>query len=129
VTEALAADVSVAEVARRHELNANLVFNWIRQARAGWPDRRRAKDRREVQGRDEPMSFIPVTIIDGGVNAHGPSPQGAVVPTQTPREAESKHKKRRGIIEIIFPDGVRISVDAEVNEAALRLVLKAMKEL
>jgi transposase len=135
VAEALAANASVAEVARRHDLNANLVFNWIRQARAGWPDRRRVKDKRDVQGRDEPMSFIPVTLIDGSAKAHGPSPQGAltidraVVAAQSPKEAEGKHAKRRGIIEIIFPDGAQIRVDAEVNEAALRLVLKAMKGL
>jgi transposase len=30
-----------ASVARRHGLNANLVFNWIRRSREGWLDRRR----------------------------------------------------------------------------------------
>jgi hypothetical protein len=34
---------------------------------------------------------------------------------------------RRGVIEIWLPDGARISVDADVDEAALRLVLSAMK--
>ncbi|MCI0466678.1 MAG: hypothetical protein L0Y57_06685 [Beijerinckiaceae bacterium] len=53
----------------------------------------------------------------------------AVVPAQSPRQAEGRPAKRCGIIEIIFPDGARISVDAGVNEAALRLVLKAMKGL
>ncbi|MCI0466677.1 MAG: transposase [Beijerinckiaceae bacterium] len=71
VAEALAANVSVAEVARRHELNANLVFNWIRQARAGWPDRRRTKDKRDEQRCDEPMSFVPVTLIDRTADPKG----------------------------------------------------------
>jgi transposase-like protein len=35
VDEALAPDASVAAVARRHGLNANLVFKWIRRARGG----------------------------------------------------------------------------------------------
>lgn len=42
VGEALAPGASVAAVARRHGLNANLVFKWIRRAREGWLDRRRA---------------------------------------------------------------------------------------
>jgi len=35
VTEASPPDTSVAEVARRHELNANLVFNWRRKFSMG----------------------------------------------------------------------------------------------
>ena len=35
VEEALAPGVSVAAVARRHGLNANLVFKWIRRSREG----------------------------------------------------------------------------------------------
>ena len=41
VEEALASGVSVAAVARRHGLNANLIFKWIRRSREGWRDRRR----------------------------------------------------------------------------------------
>ena len=41
VEEALAPGASVAAVARRHGLNANLIFKWIRRAREGWLDRRR----------------------------------------------------------------------------------------
>jgi transposase len=41
VVEALAPGASVAAVARRHGLNANLVFKWIRRSREGWRDRRR----------------------------------------------------------------------------------------
>jgi transposase len=42
VAEALAPGESVAAVARRHGLNANLVFKWVRRSREGWLDRRRA---------------------------------------------------------------------------------------
>ena len=47
VEEALAPGASVASVARRHGLSANLVFKWIRRSREGWRDRRRerAKDK------------------------------------------------------------------------------------
>src|SRR5215217_6814462 len=35
IAEALLPGASVAEIARRHGLNANLLFNWRRSARAG----------------------------------------------------------------------------------------------
>ena len=44
VEEALAPGISVAAVARRHGLNANLIFKWIRRSREGWRDRRREPD-------------------------------------------------------------------------------------
>ena len=81
------------------------------------------------------MSFIPVTIIDGNAAMSLPAPSGAptfdnVVTTlgPFPEKPARKGKKRRGVIEIALPDGARISVDAEVDETALRAVLSAMKD-
>jgi transposase len=51
VEEALAPGVSVAAVARRHGLNANLIFKWIRRSREGWRDRRRACEGEACRGR------------------------------------------------------------------------------
>lgn len=137
VAEALAPDASVAEVARRHGLNANLIFKWLKRAKEGWPDRRRA-----LVTRNKPMTFIPVEVIKetGGkeaaasaraltvdhiVQARTQNPPGK--PSRTPQR-EAKGLVRRGAIEISLPNGARVSVDAEVDEAALRLVLSAMKE-
>ena len=36
VAEALAPGTSVSVVARRHDLNANQLFKWIRQSETGW---------------------------------------------------------------------------------------------
>lgn len=36
VAEALAPGASVVAVARRHGLNANLIFKWLRCSREGW---------------------------------------------------------------------------------------------
>ena len=60
VEEALAPGVSVAAVARRHGLNANLIFKWIRRSREGWRDRRR-----------EPAKEKPVVVAppEGGAKA------------------------------------------------------------
>jgi transposase len=52
VEEALAPGVSVAAVARRHGLSANLIFKWIRRSREGWRDRRR-----------EPVKDKPVVVM------------------------------------------------------------------
>src|ERR1700754_3226241 len=67
VEEALARGISVAAVARRHGLNANLIFKWIRRSREGWRDRRRepAKDRPVAVAspeRDGP-AFVPVRLL------------------------------------------------------------------
>jgi transposase len=54
VEEALAPGVSVAAVVRRHGLNANLIFKWIRRSREGWRDRRREP------AKDKPVVVSPV---------------------------------------------------------------------
>jgi transposase len=53
VEEAFAPDASVAGVARRHGLNANLVFEWIRRSREGLRDRRREPEK------DSPVVVAP----------------------------------------------------------------------
>jgi transposase len=132
VAEALAPDASVAAVARRHDLNANLVFKWIRRARAGWPDRRRAPT-----ARSEPLTFIPIALVDENAGQQTAPPARAAtidlvadaparITSKKPR-CDARGMGRRGVIEIWLPDGARISVDADVDEAALRLVLSAMK--
>jgi transposase len=137
VAEALTPHASVAEVARRHGLKANLIFKWLKRAKEGWPDRRRT-----LVTRNKPMTFIPVEVIketvgkeaaasaraltvDHIVQARTQNPPGK--PSRTPQR-EAKGLVRRGAIEISLPNGAQVSVDAEVDEAALRLVLSAMKE-
>ncbi|ATQ68997.1 MULTISPECIES: transposase [Methylosinus] len=52
VAEALAPGASVAAVARRHGLNANLIFKWVRRSREGWLDRPDARRRRRRRRRE-----------------------------------------------------------------------------
>ena len=138
VAEALAPHASVAAVARRHGLNANLIFKWLKRAKEGWPDRRRA-----LAPPSKAITFVPVEVTTqtGGKERSGLSRKLTIdhaVPAQThnppPKPSrkplrEAKVLAPRGVIEISLPNGARVSVDAEVDGAALRLVLSAMKEL
>ena len=53
VEESLVEGASIAEVARRHELNANLLFTWRRKMGV------------EPTERNDPMPILPVTITPG----------------------------------------------------------------
>ena len=55
VEESLQQGASIAEVARRYELNANLLFTWRRKIGV------------EPTGQPDPMPILPVTIASGSV--------------------------------------------------------------
>jgi transposase len=95
VEESLLEGASIAEVARRHELNANLLFTWRRKM---------GIERTEQPG---PMPILPVTIAAASV-AEGHCPTAG------------------GRMEIVFSEGDRIVVWADVEAAALTRVLKAL---
>jgi transposase len=124
VGEALAPDASVAAVARRHGLNANLVFKWMRRAREGWLDRRRA--RAAVAPNVAAPTFVPVKLLELSAAATPMSaPAGAVAkPAREPRRGA-----RHGAMEISLPNGARVSLDADVDVEALRRVLSALGDL
>jgi transposase len=64
VDESLQEGASIAEVARRHELNANLLFTWRRKMGV------------ESTERKDPMEIVPVTIARG-LAAEGHCPDAA----------------------------------------------------
>jgi transposase len=124
VEETRAPGASVSVVARRHDINANLLFKWKRLEEAGEPDR--------------PLlvgsEFVPIGVVgradDGGPAllagipgvAYGHRQNGSGEP-RGPSGLES----RAGVIEIDLPDGARIRVDAFVDGRALARVLSALK--
>ncbi len=123
VEEALAPGASVAAVARRHGLNANLVFKWIRRSREGWRDRRREPAERpsavaaaEATG----PAFVPVRLLELSATPAAP----AEVAAKPAREA--RRTARRGAMEISLPNGAKVSLDADVDAEALRRVLSAL---
>jgi len=132
VAEALAPDASVASIARRHGLNANLVFKWIRRAREGWLDRRRApvKDAADAAlAHDvDVATFVPVKLVELNA-ATAPAPVPSLALASTKPVCEPGRGGRRGRMEISLPNGARVSLDADVDAQALRRVLSALGDL
>jgi transposase len=100
----------VSQVAARHGVCESLVFSWRRQAREG-----------VLVSPDVPV-FLPVQMSEA-------VPQTVVSPSY-PDEKSSPGLSRRsqsGLIEIELGDGRQVRVGSDVNLAALRRVLIALR--
>ena len=101
VAESYQPGVSVSVVARRHDVNANLVFSW----------RREYRELARVVG-----GFVPVVVS----STEGAEPTKLLPPPDIePRPA--------GRIEIALADGSRVTVDRDVDAAALSRVLGVLE--
>jgi len=124
---------SVAEVARQYEVNANLLFKWLRQAGRGRGVAKRTG--REGDGAAAvPMEFVQLGVFGGsdGTAVAASLPLAAASErsaSSCPASAAASSGERPGAIEIALPGGARVRVDAFVNQGALRRVLQALKEL
>jgi transposase len=112
----------VALVARRHRISESLLYNWRAAVRAA------ASTRPTV----EPVEFVPIGVFghaedDGPAMLAAPAPSMPEAPPPT-RPSGPSMDQRAGLIEIDLPSGVRIRVDAFVNERALRRVFVAVKD-
>ena len=96
VAETRAAGVSVSSVARRHGMNANLLFTWLRDPR--------------FNGALEAPKLLAVDIAPE-------APAGGA-----PREPSPS----RGRIEIELPSGARVRCDADVEAGALERVIAVL---
>jgi transposase len=124
VEAALAPGASVAGVARAHDVNANLVFKWIRRSREDWRDRRRAL--RRSPGADAAPSFVPVRLI-------APEPtalRDAAIEGSAPnRQCDPPSPARFGAMEIRLPNGAQVRIEGGVDGEALRLMLSTLSGL
>jgi transposase len=98
IAESFEPGASVAEVARRHGINANLLFTWRRQQGSA----------KMADSRESPQ-LVPVTITTEPVSS---------VPTMALEPV--------GRMEIVLGAGERIIVGADVDAAALARVIKAL---
>ena len=94
--------VSVSELARRFDVNANQVFTWRRQFAEAVP------------------AFVPVVVSDDveppSLATEAPAAEGRASPAEV-----------NGRMEIVLEGGCRIIVDRTVNAAALSRVLGVME--
>jgi transposase len=138
VAEAVLPGASVADIARRHGANANLVFNWRKLARAALsaaePNALAVSSQANAPlATAEHCDFTPIGVIGRSEDeelALDASPSSTVVGgTSSRRETLPRPgmDERPGVIEIDLADGVRLRVDAFVNERALRRVLAVLK--
>jgi transposase len=108
VRESLAPNVVVTALARRYEISTGLLYTWRRQALAGL-----------LQG------FTPVRIAPDSGSTMLPEldTQDKAVATANQSEAV----RSRGLIEVVWPNGIMVRVDASVDDRALRSVLTALE--
>jgi transposase len=135
IAEALLPGASVAEIARRYGVNANLVFNWRRSARtacAAGADMTVTSEpaRSDAMLTASDPGFIPIGVFtrapDGGPALVAGGGVAQQLPSPTAR-ARANVEGRTGLIEIDLADGTRLRVDGFVNERALRHVLSALR--
>jgi transposase len=97
VAETYAPGASVSLVARRHDMNANMLFNWRRQARIAGP------------ASGEAVRFVPAAIAA--------RPAALVSPVAAPGP---------GRMEIVLAGGEHVIVGPDVDAAALARVVAAL---
>lgn len=102
---------TIGAVAARHSVCESLLFTWRRQVREG-----------VLTAAETPM-FMPVQMI-GAAPGASPAPPPAAARPSTPARSFAPS----GLIEIELGDGRRVRVGSDVNQAALRRVLAAMRE-
>jgi transposase len=131
VEEAIAPGASVANIARRYGVNANLLFNWRKAARASSSAAPAAVSvsagpaAAEAQsGATQACGLIPIGVFgsaeDGAsaLAAGSSSPLAGGASSRCAPLPRPGLEERPGVIEIDLADGVRLRVDAFVNERA-----------
>lgn len=113
VAEVAEPGTRVRAVAARHGVCESLLFTWRRQVRDG------------VLRAPEMPVFMPVQVLGTALATPGlsrPEP-----PPAAPPPSPAPARPQRGLIEIELGDGRQVRVGADVNQAALRRVLAALR--
>jgi transposase len=115
----------VSRIARRHDLNSNMVFRWRREYRSG--DLTSRLGACAAAEKD----FVPVGVVDSqGALLMLPAPDNASADADAAAKSNSsKNRPGGGVIEIVLPNGLLVRVGAHVEDQALRRVVSAMKEI
>lgn len=113
VAESEAPGSSVSIVARRHDLNANMLFTW----------RRELRQRESGAAVDQP-AFVPAIIAADEVGAGQP---GAAGREQRTSMEDGAARRLPGLLEIVLAGGGRVIVDRDVSAAALARVIGVLE--
>jgi transposase len=99
IRQSLQPGASVADIARRNDLNANMVFNWRRLYREG-----------HLVPQVPPLAgdFVPVRVCDGR--------PGHQQPEHRPAAAGAR-------VEITLPNGVSVRADTDIEDKRLHRLL------
>jgi transposase len=104
VEETYASGASVSVVARRHDVNTNLVFKW----------------RQRYGRRDQVAGFLPVAVQE-------PAPVSeAAAPAEPPKRRRARKPAAESFIEIEFSDGRRVRVHGSADGRTVRSVIEAL---
>lgn len=103
--------VSVAQIARRHGINANLLFGWRKLHSAG-----------QLVAAGNAVPLLPVTVVEPAGAGAGKAKRKY---TRQLARADGKALRSPGAIEIELA-GARIYLHGSVSEANLQAVLKAL---
>jgi transposase len=126
IKESLVPGASVSVVARRHDINANVVFRWRKEFRDGKYGNSAASSRKGLAE----AGFVEVGVADDAGDIRLlPAPQkpgGESVKTAGPARAGGKTP---GLIEIETAGGVKLRLSGRVDDRALRAVLAAIRRL
>ncbi|MCW3476319.1 IS66-like element accessory protein TnpA [Limobrevibacterium gyesilva] len=102
----------VRAVAARHGVCESLVFTWRRQVRDG------------LLTASEMPVFMPVQVFEAPLSGAGP---GRSEQPSVPAPAPTPSRPQAGLIEIELGGGRQVRVGSDVNLAALRRVLAALR--
>ena len=112
VEETLVRGASVAAIARKHDVNANLVFGWRRLYKQG-----------VLEACREPVAkLLPVTVTTPTIVAT----RGGVTEVAKSRARATSAAAAGGHIEIEWPNGVRVRVHGAVAPGVLGTLLAAL---
>jgi transposase len=113
VEETLARGTSVPAVARKYELNANLLFGWRRLYKQGL-----------LEAAESAPKLLPVEVATPTIVA-ARSASTAVAKART-RSVPEHTPATSGELEIEWPSGVRVRLQGSVDPAVLTRVLAAL---
>lgn len=134
VEETFGPGQSVSIVARRHDVNSNLVFAWRKQYREGRLGKRKPAAKATPSSASQDLIHIGVleprsVLCPPPVGSKASEPDPSAHRAHEAPVPERDSTTLAGIIDIELPNRVKVRVDADIGEAALRRVLAAARQL